>query len=92
MASGNAGNVHFYKSYYQAGNFSIFQDPLDDGNFAVRKYGDEKAFYISEIFKNKKAAKSFVEGCEVLKNKTKQGIDDVKDAKMFADHLNANCK
>ena len=44
MASGNAGNIHFFKSYYQAGNFLVFQDPLDDDNFAIKKTADEKLF------------------------------------------------
>jgi hypothetical protein len=92
MASGNAGNVHFFKSFYQAGNFSVFQDPLDDYNFAVKKTGDEKAFYFGDILKNKKAAKSFVEACEALKSQSKDGLNELRDVKVFADYLNANCK
>lgn len=92
MASGNPGNVHFFKSYYQAGNFIIFQDPLDDNNFVVKKAGDEKAVYLNDIFKNKKVAKNFIESCEALKVKAKEGLDDLKDVKLFADYLNANCK
>lgn len=92
MASGNPGNVHFFKSYYQAGSFNIFQDPLDDYNFALKKTGDEKAVYLSDIFKNKKVAKNFIESCEALKNKIKEGLNDLRNVKLFADYLNANCK
>lgn len=92
MASGNAGNVQFFKSYYQAVDFSVFQDPLDDNNFAIKKTGDEKAFYFGDILKNKKAAKSFAEGCEAFKNQTKEGLNELRDVKVFADYLNSNCK
>ena len=92
MASGNPENIHFFKSFYVAGNFTVFQDPLDDYKFAIKKLGDEKAFYINDIFKNKKTAKGFIENCAALKTKIKEGIDDLRDVKLFADYLNANCK
>ena len=92
MASGNPDNIHFFKAFYVAGNFTVFQDPLDDYKFAIKKLGDEKAFYINDIFKNKKTAKGFIENCAALKTKIKEGIDDLRDVKLFADYLNANCK
>ena len=92
MASGNPENVHFFKTYYVAGDFTAYQDPLDNYQFAIKKSGDEKAFYINDIFKNKKTAKSFIENCSALKAKIKEGFDDLKDVKLFADYLNTNCK
>ena len=64
MASGNPSNTHFFKSFYQAGNFSIFQDPLDSYNFAVKKTGDNKAVYLSDIFKIKKPQKVLLKVAE----------------------------
>ena len=92
MASGNPDNIHFFKVYYQVGNFSILQDPLDDNNFAVKKAGDEKAVYFGDILKNKKAAKNFIESCKALKSQTKEGLNELQDVKLFADYLNVNCK
>lgn len=92
MATVNAANIHFYKSYYQAGIFSVFQDPINEIFFAIKKDGEEKAIKFFDIIKKKKAAKSFIESCEALKNLPKKELNNFKDVKLFVDFLNTNCK
>jgi hypothetical protein len=92
--SGLLSPKQFYKVYYEVGNYTVYQNPLDTANFAIRKTGEEKAVYVNEIYKDKKAARNFIENCTILKQRVdaKDTFADFKDVKMFADFLNTNCK
>ena len=91
-ASGVGKKGIFYKNYLDAGDYSFYQDAIDDYNFTIKKKGDDRAYYVKDILKNKKAAKDFLENCEALKEKIKSGADDLKDVKSLADFLSTNCK
>ena len=91
-ASGNGKKGIFYKNYLESGDYSFYQDAIDDYNFAVKKKGEERAYAVKDILKNKKAAKDFLENCQALKDKIKSGADDLQDVKSLVDFLNTNCK
>ena len=91
-ASGNGKKGIFYKNYLESGDYSFYQDAVDDYNFAVKKKGEERAYAVKDILKNKKAAKDFLENCQALKDKIKSGADDLQDVKSLVDFLNTNCK
>ncbi len=90
-ASGNGKKGIFYKNYLESGNYSFYQDAIDDYNFAIKKKGEDRAYYIKDILKDKKAAKDFLDGCEALKAKVKSGADDLKDLNALVEFLKANC-
>ena len=91
-ASGNGKKGIFYKNYLESGDYSFYQDAIDDYNFAVKKKGEERAYAVKDILKNKKSAKDFLENCQALKDKIKSGADDLQDVKSLVDFLNTNCK
>lgn len=91
-ASGNGRKGIFYKNYLESGDYSFYQDAIDDNNFAVKKKGEERAYAVKDILKNKKSAKDFLENCQALKDKIKTGADDLQDVKSLVDFLNTNCK
>lgn len=90
--SGDFGKLHFYKSDYQKGAFTVFQDPAS-GIIVIRKAGDAQAYQAADVLKNRKPAKSFIESCDALKKKAeeKDGLADVTDARQLADWLSDNC-
>ncbi len=91
-ASGNGRKGIFYKNYLESGDYSFYQDAIDDSNFAIKKKGEERAYAVKDILKNKKSAKDFLENCQALKDKIKSGADDLQDVKSLSDFLNTNCK
>jgi hypothetical protein len=92
--SGLLQKKQYYKIYYEVGIYKVYQNPLDAANFVIRKQGDEKGTFVNDIYKDKKAAKNFIENCTILKQRVdaKDTFADFTDVKMFADFLNANCK